>query len=592
MSPLIAPVGVEDATFVEASVAPYASQQEAGMRRVFLRAAVFFVLSVPAATHADNVINRGFFSGPLNVSNNPRNTLPYSVRVALDARGNINVVWADYRCAEAFPNRCTWHLFFSRSIDGGATFSTQKDISYHLDGEALYGPQIAVDGSGNISVVWEDNAAGGWEIFYSRSVDDGVTFTTPKVISNYAGAAVDPELVVDRRGNISVVWQTQSANNWNWNLWFTRSADWGNTFSDPKALCDNTEVCNWPKIAVEPSGSVDLVWAQALCASCEYDVFFSRSTDGGTYFSTSQNLSGSAESLITAPELVVDGAGNLNVVWSKANYASGHANVFLSRSSDHGTTFVSRSLSGDRGRSYFPQVAVDARGAINVFWLDDMLGGIFFSRSVDGGTDFSSPQNVSTAPGGFSATDPYVAVDRRGNLNVVWEDDVTGGIALSRSTDGGSTFSAPEDISNNSSSAFFPQITADASGNINVLWFDESTGIPEIRFARGVTIDSLRNDIASLPKSALGTGSYRRVLLNELAEVEQSLAESDTASAVSRLEELRRHLDGCGASPDKNDWVVDCMEQLKIRRSMDIIVANLSMQSTPNVNVAAGFGSR
>jgi hypothetical protein len=537
---------------------------------------VFLALSVAVATQENNLVDGAFFAGPLNLSHNPQNTLPFGTRLALDAEGNLNVVWADSICAETYPYACTSHLFFRRSLNGGATFSAPKDISHHSSGEAVFAPQIAVDRRGVISVVWEDDAAGGWEIFYSRSVDGGVRFSVPKVISNYAGAAVDPQLVVDRQGRISVVWQTQGANSSDWDVWFTRSVDLGRTFSDPQALCDSGEICNWPKIAVEPAGGVDVVWAQALCADCEYDVLFSRSSGTGTGFSTPQHLSGSAESLITVPELVVDRLGNIDVVWSKGQYPSGPVNVFLSRSTDHGTTFVSRSLSGDQGRSYFPQIAVDDRGNINVFWLDDMLGGIFFSRSVDGGTVFSTPKDVSTAPGSLhSATYPYAAVDSHGNLNLVWGDSVTRRILFSRSTDGGSTFSAPEEISDNSNSAFFPQIAVDGSGNINVLWFDEVTGIPDILFARGVTVDSLRNDVASLPESALKSKSVRAAMLHTLADVEQSLAQGDIASAVSQLEKLRSHLDGCGTSAGSNDWIVDCAAQVKIRRSIDIIRANL-----------------
>jgi hypothetical protein len=503
------------------------------------------------------------------------------MRVALDARGDINVVWADNACIETFPFTCSWHLFFSRSVDGGATFSSPKDISRHDDGEGVFGPQIAVDSRGGINVVWDDDADGGSEILFSRSVDGGVTFSPPKVISNHLGGAFDPQLVVDVLGNINVVWQTQGAFGWNWNIWFTRSVNAGSTFADPKALCADTDICNWPQIAVEPSGSVDVVFAQIPCADCDYDVFFSRSSDGGATFSPSHNLSDSAESLITLPELVVDGAGNIHVVWSKGDFTSGQVNVFLSRSSDHGTTFATRDLSGDQGISYFPQVVVDARGNINVFWLNEMLGGIVFSRSVDGGADFSSPKKVSTAPGGFSATDPYVAVDPDGNLSIAWQDGATGGILFSRSTNGGSRFSRPEEISENSNVAYFPQITADASGNINVVYFDESSGIQEVLFTRGVTMRSLRHDVASLPESAFKRRSHRRTLLTELARIEESLEERENiTSAVSRLTDLRSYMNGCGVSPDRNDWIVDCSEQIKIRSSIDIIIADLDGPSS------------
>jgi hypothetical protein len=64
-------------------------------------------------------------------------------------------------------------------------------------------------------------------------------------------------------------------------------------------------------------------------------------------------------------------------------------------------------------------------------------------------------------------------------------------------------------------------------------------------------------------------------MLNGLDDVEYSLAKGDTASAIADLEGLRRRLDGCGVAPGSNDWIIDCKAQLKIRRSIDIMLARL-----------------
>jgi hypothetical protein len=182
--------------------------------------------------------------------------------------------------------------------------------------------------------------------------------------------------------------------------------------------------------------------------------------------------------------------GNINVVWSKGDYwSTGNADVFLSRSTDHGITFSSRNLSDNQGLSYFPEVGVDALGNINVLWLDDVPGGMLFSRSVNGGADFSTPKNVSTPPSGIGSDLPYLAV-----------------------------------------------------------------------------------------ASAFKNKSHRRVMLNALADAEQALANGNNALAVSTLDDLLWHVSGCGARADHNDWIVDCTGQLKIRSSIQIIVAGLGGQ--------------
>ena len=59
------------------------------------------------------------------------------------------------------------------------------------------------------------------------------------------------------------------------------------------------------------------------------------------------------------------------------------------------------------------------------------------------------------------------------NVYVVWNDDTFGNfdIFLAKSTDGGETFSTPENISNNEGFSEFPQFAVNGN-NVYVLWID------------------------------------------------------------------------------------------------------------------------
>ena len=54
-----------------------------------------------------------------------------------------------------------------------------------------------------------------------------------------------------------------------------------------------------------------------------------------------------------------------------------------------------------------------------------------------------------------------------------------------------------------------------------------------------------------------------------------AIASGDTADAISSLQDLLWKVDGCGTSADKNDWIVDCAEQVKIRTSINLLIASL-----------------
>ena len=113
-----------------------------------------------------------------------------------------------------------------------------------------------------------------------------------------------------------------------------------------------------------------------------------------------------------------------------------------------------------------------------------------FISSPDGGSTWSKPTIVSAqqtvndfAPNGAllrtGAGLPSAAIDAsNGDLYVVWEDArFTGGTAnqvvLSRSTDGGATWSAPALVSNpNSKPAFTPQVAVNSAGTVGVTYYD------------------------------------------------------------------------------------------------------------------------
>src|SRR2546425_1272466 len=243
------------------------------------------------------------FSPPQNVSSNPGTS--YLSQIAVDSTGSINIVWLDNT-----PGN--YDVFFSRSSDGGATFSTPIALSTRPSG----GPQVAVDSAGNINVAWRDGY-NNFDVAFSRSSDGGATFTTPQVISYVMEA--DPELymALDSHGNIYVVWDTQPYGN----IYLSHSSDGGATFTYT-TITNNTGPVG-PRdaqIAIDSSGNINVVWTFS-------DIFFSRSSDGGATFSTPQNLSNDLRGF--EPQIATDSSGNINVIWP--DNTPGNYDIFFTR---------------------------------------------------------------------------------------------------------------------------------------------------------------------------------------------------------------------------------------------------------------------
>src|SRR6266849_3578646 len=402
------------------------------------------VLSLGLAVMCTTARAQVFSTPPTNVSNN--SDFSFTPQVAVDLSGNIYsgniyVVWED--------DTANSNILFSRSTDGGTTFSTPKNLS-NSSGFS-FNPRIALDAKGNINVVWEDDTPGNPDVFFTRSTDGGATFFPKPVnlsllpLSNYPADYTDPpQIAVDTSGNINVVWKSDIP--LGIFIVFTRSADGGATFSTPVIVSNNpTGSSITPQIAVDKNGNINVVWEDDIAGHS--DISFNRSADNGATFPALKSLSRNIGNS-NSPQIAVDLGGNINVVWE--NDSPGHFDIFSSRSTDNGTTFspIPKNLSNGLGgsNSNRPQIALDAGGNINVAWEENTVGNgdIFFARSVDGGTTFSpTPQNLSN-DAGLSLAE-QVAVDKNGNINVVWQDRTPGPsqILFSRASGGGSANQPP-----------------------------------------------------------------------------------------------------------------------------------------------------
>jgi len=118
---------------------------------------------------------------------------------------------------------------------------------------------MVVDEDGVIHIVWNENypdvpsSTEGQEVYYSRSTDSGKSFTDPVKVDDPTGTgdypkspsrAVWPSLAVGEDGTIYVVWQDSRNrdDDMNWDIFMSRSIDGGKTFSQDKRV--NTDTTN------------------------------------------------------------------------------------------------------------------------------------------------------------------------------------------------------------------------------------------------------------------------------------------------------------------------------------------------------------
>ena len=208
---------------------------------------------------------------------NTANKLSWNARIKV-SEPNIFVTWN-----EMITNQSD--VFFSKSSDHGKSFSRPINLS----NSSLNTVDSALGVfENNLYIVWNDMTKRSTNIFFAKSEDDGETFGKPINLSNTSGTPIisrDGSLAVSD-GNIFLVWYDKSGKG-NY-IYFTKSTDGGLTFSTPINLSQTNETSKFAQV-VANGKNVYVVWQDFSLGNSE--IFLRESTDYGATFSGIKNLS-------------------------------------------------------------------------------------------------------------------------------------------------------------------------------------------------------------------------------------------------------------------------------------------------------------
>ncbi len=401
-------------------------------------------------------------------------------------------------------------------------------------------PAITLAEDGTIYVVWMDGRNDYGDIYFSASYNAGQTFGPDVRVSDDLTSAVQihPSIAVGKDGKIHVVWS-----DWrndadgklvlpgggidgknNCDIYYANSTDGGETFNPNVKV--NYDPDEWVQsqlrgsVAVDSENGIHVVWWGSVDGGySNNEIFYANSEDGGISFNPSKIISSSNKSA-RYPSISVDDSDNIYVVWHDQRNRTSAWDIYLNKSTNKGHTFVgARKVNGDNlanASQIYPSIS-SSEGLVAVTWQDFREDGldIYFALSNDGGESFQDDVKVNDDTLSKPQYQPSVAIDKEGQISVVWEDRRNNDYDtyFANSYDFGSSFSANQRVNDDTGKEYqyYPDIVADDNGYVYIVWQDHRNGNWDIYFSRAPqNISDLMitdTDVSFTPSSPVPYGS-------------------------------------------------------------------------------------
>jgi len=297
-------------------------------------------------------------------------------KIAIAHNGNIYLTWT-----QALPTPYSGYIWFSRSIDGGKTFSPpsivhqdRAEITHRFDA-------LSVSPSGRIYVAWVDKrdliaakktkqAYDGAAIYYAFSEDAGASFSAERKVADSSCECCRIAMLANEQGDAVMMWRHLfvggvrdhamakiSANETNPKI---HRASFGNWKID---ACPH----HGPAIAKGGDWGYHLAWFDGGDKS---GLFYAR-MDGEAWVSSPAKRFGDASSQAGHPALISDG----EQVWLAWKEMTDKASlVKLVKSNDGGRSWDAPAvISQTKGKSDYPQLLLK-NGQAYLAWNTELDG--------------------------------------------------------------------------------------------------------------------------------------------------------------------------------------------------------------------------
>jgi hypothetical protein len=300
-------------------------------------------------------------------------------------------------------------------------------------------PQVAVDDSGVVHLIYLKGDPAHADVYYVRSNDNGRTFSTPIRVNSEDGSAIavgtirGAHLAIGKGGRVHVAWNGSTSAKIDVNhtpMLYARMNDAGTAFEPQRNLItERYGLDGGGSVAADGEGNVYVAWHAPLklgTGEASRRVWIAKSADDGRTFRAENQAFGEETGACgcCGMRLFADPRGHGGSVFAlyRSAFEQVHRDIYLLRSDDHGTSFAGTDIAPmNIGICVMSSAAMAAtpKGEVLAAW--ETQSQVYWSRIDASGPKIGVPI-AAPGEGRGGRKHPALAADSGGNVLLAWAE--------------------------------------------------------------------------------------------------------------------------------------------------------------------------
>ncbi|RKY29380.1 MAG: hypothetical protein DRP74_08910, partial [Candidatus Omnitrophota bacterium] len=269
-------------------------------------------------------------------------------------------------------------------------------------------PTLAISPSNQYFMAWSSDRTGNYEIWY-RNSSDGRFWSDVRQLTDDSDVDYCPSLAFDSHDNLYIFWTSNRTGNTD--IWYKKSSDLGNTWSNATQFTFDPAADRQPCIAIDSNDVLHVFWASWRTGGSTY---YKNSTDGGQSWSSPIEIS----QMVHRPTADYD---EFNHGFLVSHLPGIPEDVWILNISYNIISSNAKRVTIDSSRDINPFVILDSNNNTLVFWQSNRTGEtqIWCKLSENLTLSWTDPLKISKIDG----HDAWAAFDSDNNLYLTFESE-------------------------------------------------------------------------------------------------------------------------------------------------------------------------